>query len=373
MIHPALASSRSRWVALPFLAVIVLAGLWTAFWFYAASTAEAMLARWREQETKFGRIYTCGSQTTGGYPFRIEVRCGEATVEMRSLKPQIVVKAKDLLVVAQVYDPTLLIGEIAGPLIVAEAGGGDSLTATWKLAQVSIRGRPNAPERVSVVADDLRIDRGRESGGTKLATANHLELHARVSPSATPENPVVDLVVRLAGATAPGAGNLAMQPLDADITAALRGLKSYVPKPLPVMLRELQAAGGRLDVSNARVQQGERLARATGSLGLSPSGRLDGTVQVTLGGGFEQLVMAWKNPSVSASPPNTAARALSAFDRFAPALGGAGRDQVAAGLLGLLGERTQLDGKPAVTMQLRLTDGAAVLGPISLGQMPPLY
>jgi hypothetical protein len=274
---------------------------------------------------------------------------------------------------AQVYDPTLLIGEITGPMIVAEAGGGDSLTATWKLAQVSIRGRPNAPERVSIVADDLRIDRGRESGGTKLATANHLELHARVSPSATPENLVVDLVVRLAGATAPAAGNLAMQPLDADITAALRGLKSYVPKPLPVMLRELQAAGGRLDVSNARLQQGERLARATGSLGLSPSGRLDGTVQVTLGGGFEQLVMAWKNPSVSSSTPNTAARALSAFDRFAPALGGAGRDQVAAGLLGLLGERTQLDGKPAVTMQLRLTDGAAVLGPISLGQMPPLY
>ena len=65
--------------------------------------------------------------------------------------------------------------------------------------------------------------------------------------------------------------------------------------------------------------------------------------------------------------------ALSAFDRLAPALAGSGRDQIAAGLLGLLGERTLLDGKAAVTMQLRLSDGAAYLGPIPLGQIPPLY
>jgi hypothetical protein len=65
--------------------------------------------------------------------------------------------------------------------------------------------------------------------------------------------------------------------------------------------------------------------------------------------------------------------ALSAFERIAPGLGGSARDQVAAGLLGLLGERTLLENKPAVTMQLRLTDGAAFLGPIPLGQIPPLY
>jgi hypothetical protein len=76
-----------------------------------------------------------------------------------------------------------------------------------------------------------------------------------------------------------------------------------------------------------------------------------------------------------ALPPATAQNrpALSAFDRLAPALGGAGRNEIAAGLLGLLGERTVLEGKQAVTMQLRLTDGAAYLGPIPLGQIPPLY
>jgi hypothetical protein len=372
MIHPDLAPSRFRWVALPLVAVVILAGLWTAFWFYAASTAETTLTRWREQESKLGRVYTCGSQTTGGYPFRIEVRCTDAAVEMRAFQPTLMISAKGLLVMAQVYDPTLLVGEVTGPLIVTEAGARESLVATWQLAQISVRGRPNAPERLSITADDLRLDRGPESGGGRLAAANHMELHARVSPSSTAENLLADLVVRLSGATAPGAGTLAVQPLDAEVTAVLRGLKSFAPKPLPVMLRELQEAGGRLDVSRARAQQGETIAQATGSLGLSPNRRLDGTMAVTIAG-FDKLMASlggMQKVLPQAAAPSRPA--LSAFDRIAPALGGS-RDQVAAGLLGLLGERTLLEGKPAVTMQLRLTDGAAFLGPIPLGQTPPLY
>src|ERR1700719_1603311 len=174
MIHPDLAPSRSRWVVLPFLAVVVLAGLWTAFWLYASSTAATTLTRWREQESRLGRTYTCGSQTTGGYPFRIEVRCGDAAVEMHAFQPALMIAAKSLVVMAQVYDPTLLIGEVTAPLTITEAGGRDALVANWQLAQISVRGRPNAPERMSIVADDLRLDRGRESGGTRLAAANHM-------------------------------------------------------------------------------------------------------------------------------------------------------------------------------------------------------
>jgi hypothetical protein len=373
MIHPGLAPSRSRWVVLPLLAVVVLAGLWTAFWFYAASSAQAVLTRWREQETRFGRTYTCGSQTAGGYPFRIELRCGDAAAELRAFQPALAIAAKSLLVVAQVYDPTLLVGEITGPMTVAEAGGRESLIATWQLAQISVRGRPNAPERVSIAADDLQLERGRETGGTRLAAATHMELHGRVDAVSTPDNPVADLVVRLSGATAPVFGGLAAQPLDADVTAVLRGLKSFAPRPLPVMLRELQAAGGKLDISRARVAQGETIVQASGAVGLSPNGRLDGTMTVTIAG-FDKF-MASVGGLQKVLPPAAAPSrpALSAFERIAPALGGSARDQVAAGLLGLLGERTLLENKPAVTMQLRLTDGAAFLGPIPLGQIPPLY
>jgi hypothetical protein len=372
MIHPELAPSRTRWVVVPFLVFLVLAAVWTGIWFYASSKAQATLAQWREQEARLGRTYTCGSQSTGGYPFRLEVRCDDAAVEMRAFQPTLVIASKSLLVVAQVYDPTLLIGEITGPMTVSEAGAPEALVASWRLAQISVRGRPNAPERVSMAADDVRIDRGRE-GGTPLAAAAHLELHGRADAASTSDTPAADLVVRLSGATAPGAGALAAQPLEAEVMAVLRGLKSFAPRPLPVALRELQAAGGRLEVSSARLQQGETIVQGNGSFGLSGSGRLDGTMSVSIAG-FDKVIVAFRNLPQTAPAPSAPNRsALSAFDRLAPALGGGGRNEIAAGLLGLLGERTVLEGKQAVTMQLRLTDGAAYLGPIPLGQIPPLY
>jgi hypothetical protein len=371
MIHPELAPSRTRWVMAPLLAVLVLAALWTGFWFYAASKAQATLTQWREQEARLGRTYACGSQTAGGYPFRLEVRCDGATAEMRAFQPALLLAAKSFLVVAQVYDPSLLIGEVTGPLTVSEAGGREALVANWRLAQISVRGRPNALERVSIAADDLRIDRGRE-GGPRLAAAAHLELHGRADPGSTSDHPAADLVLRLSGVALPAMGDLAAQPADAEVTAVLRGLRSSAPRPIPTMLRDLQAAGGRIEVSSARLQQGDTIVQANGSIGLTATGRLDGTMTVAIAG-FDKFIAALG--SVAKSPPPTAAGrpALSAIDRFAPALGGGGRDQIAAGLLGLLGERTILDGKPAITMQLRLSDGAAYLGPIPLGQIPPLY
>jgi hypothetical protein len=39
----------------------------------------------------------------------------------------------------------------------------------------------------------------------------------------------------------------------------------------------------------------------------------------------------------------------------------------------MLGEQTTLEGKRAVTLPLRFTDGAISLGPIPLGKAPPLF
>src|SRR5207237_674122 len=86
---------RSRLVVMPLALVIVLAGLWSAFWFYAASTAETQITRWREREASFGRVQTCASQSVAGYPFRIEVRCNDAGLELRAPQSPMVIKTTD--------------------------------------------------------------------------------------------------------------------------------------------------------------------------------------------------------------------------------------------------------------------------------------
>ncbi len=150
---------RRFWLFAPFVLLIALAAIWTGLWFYAASRAEAALAGWRAREAKSGRTYECGAQSISGFPFRIEVRCTEPSAELRGKGTQFVLKGADLVMLAQVYQPTLLIGEFKSPMTVAEPGQPPAYVANWTLGQSSMRGTPRAPQRGSLVFDNLKVQR----------------------------------------------------------------------------------------------------------------------------------------------------------------------------------------------------------------------
>jgi hypothetical protein len=65
------------------------------------------------------------------------------------------------------------------------------------------------------------------------------------------------------------------------------------------------------------------------------------------------------------------------LDRLMPGLGGVVRGQSGANLaaagISLLGEPAELDGKRAVALPLRFTNGAVFLGPVGIGEVPPLF
>src|SRR5262245_54144871 len=152
--QPAPGTRRRPWkMALPLAVMVLLALAWSGFWFFAASRADGAIAGWRAREAQGGRIHSCSSQSLGGFPFRIEVRCTDPAVEFRGPQPPVVLNAKSALVAGQIYAPTLLIGEFTGPMSLAERGRAPMLTADWKLAQVSVRGTPEAPERASLSVD----------------------------------------------------------------------------------------------------------------------------------------------------------------------------------------------------------------------------
>ena len=142
---------RRRWMLFaPFAVVVVLAAAWSALWFYAAARAEADLAAWREKERQAGRTQHCASQSIGGYPFRIEVRCDGAGLQLNGA-PTLQLKLPTAVVAAQVYDPKLLIGEFTGPLEISEAGRPPAAIVNWNLGQASVRGLPSRVERASLV------------------------------------------------------------------------------------------------------------------------------------------------------------------------------------------------------------------------------
>ncbi len=85
--------------------VVVAAIAWSGFWFYAASEVGVRADAWRAQEAKSGRVYDCGKRSVAGYPFRLEVRCDDASVSLVSqtagAQAPFIARLGEILVVAQ--------------------------------------------------------------------------------------------------------------------------------------------------------------------------------------------------------------------------------------------------------------------------------
>ena len=374
MARPTSARRRS-WRYIILLALFAaLFGGWSWLWSFSAGKAESAIDGWRAREAKAGRVYTCGSQQVGGYPFRIEVNCENASALFSSNQPPVEIKSTGVLVAAQIYEPTLLISEFHGPLTIAAPGQAPAYVVNWKLAQSSVRGTPANPERVSFVVDRPVVDRVSGGDAEHMLTAKHIEIHGRIIEGSATDKPVIQVSLQLEQTSAPGLHQAAAVPVDLNITGVLRGLDNFSPKPWPERLRDMQAAGGRIDITEARVQQGETLAVGSGAVSLNANGRLEGQLRVTVAG-VEPFLNSIGAQQVLQSSP-TVDKLAGALDRLAPGLGNVARQQagstISAGI-NLLGEQTTLEGHRAVTVPLRFDDGVMMLGPIKIGNAPPLF
>jgi hypothetical protein len=388
---------RSLWrlFIMPILLVIA-AVAWSAFWFYAASEVDVKADAWRAQEAKSGRIYDCAKRSVSGFPFRLEVRCNGASVALRSqtagqaaTQASFTAKLDEILVVAQVYDPKLVIAEFQAPATIADRGQQPSIAVNWSKARSSVVGLPAVPERASIVFDDPAIDRVNGSVQTPLARAKHVELHGRLADGASLANPVIETVLKIEGGSVQELHPLLAAPFDADVRTLLSGLKDFTPKPWPERFREIQAAGGHVEIVQSRIAQGDLVAVAAGTLGLTAQGRLDGELQMTVAGiekvipalgiekmldeGVPQATLDRVAPGVKTQDINNL---FGALDRAIPGLGKVVKQNanvgVAAGI-NSLGKEAVLEGKKARTFPLRFVDGSVYLGSLKVGQIPPLF
>jgi hypothetical protein len=372
--------------------VVIAAVAWTAFWFYAASQVELKADAWREQEAKSGRVYDCAKRSVAGFPFRFEIRCDRASVSLKSQnagQTPLSANLGKILVVAQVYDPKLVIAEFTAPATIFDSRGPSSMLVNWSKARSSVVGLPAVPQRASIVFDDLSVDRINASVQTPLTRAKHVELHGRLVEGSPPDHPVMEAALTVEGGSIQEVHPLLAQPFNADVRTMLSGLKDLAPKPWPERFRELQAAGGKAEIVQSRIQQGDLIAVATGSLGLSPQGRLDGELQMTVAGiervipalgiekmldeGVPQATLDRVAPGVKTQDVNNL---FGALDRALPGLGKVVKQNANVGVvagINALGKEATLEGKKAREFPLRFVDGAVFLGPIKVGQVPPLF
>ena len=380
---PAAVRPRTRlWtIVAPITLVVVLAVGWAWIWYYAASVADRTLTGWVEREAAAGRFYSCGEQSIGGFPFRIEARCGDAAVDVKNTQPPLAAKAQVVRFVAEVWHPTRLVGDIGAPVLLAETGQPANWVANWSRARVIVRGIPPDPEGFSVRVDGAHVARTGDSDNA-IFSAKSADLDGRIAAGSPHEHPVIEVTMRLTGATAPVFHALLAEPFDGEFDAVLRGFKDLAPKPWAERFREMRAANdGGIEIKSLRLAQAKVIVVGTGELNINDHGKLDGVIQVAIVGiehlvpllGIDRLIGQGLDRLAGS---NVVTQGASALDRMIPGLGGALRQTANSGLIESLkkmGQPSTIDKEPAIVLPLRFADGAVYLGMLRVAEVPAFF
>jgi hypothetical protein len=364
------------------IAIVVALG-WTWGWYYAASIADRALSGWVAREAALGRVYACGSQSIGGFPFSIVTNCNTAAATFNSNQPPFDVRATGVTFSAEVYRPTLLHGEVAGPVTLADPGQPPVFVANWSRAQIRLLGMPPAePERATITLHQPRFDRVAGPGTGTIFQADLARVDGQIVQGSARDHPVIEVTARFEAAIAPLVHPLLATPLTADIDVVMRGFKDFSPKPWPVLFRDMQAEGGGIEIVSFRIERTDAIVVGTGRLSLNTDGKLDGVLNVAVAGvenivpllGIDQMIGQGVDRLTGGS--GSSDQGLNTLDRLLPGLGGVVREQTNSSVIDTIkkmGEPTEIDKKPAIALPLRVNDGVVSVGIIPVGVLPALF
>lgn len=326
-----------RAVLVPVLLFVLIAGGWTAFWHFSGTRAEELVDRAIAREAERGRVLACGERYRGGYPFRMEITCRNASIDMtRSGGVLASARVAELRVVAQVWSPGHVVAQADGPLILTFSGELPPVTVRWRLAQASAFLTLGGYDGLSVVVDEPTVDQG----GAPILAATRWDFHTRPAQ----DDPLAaDVATSLSAARFVSEGP-GVAPTDAAFQGVARNIMRAANRP-HANIRDWQQAGGVIDIQRFRVARGQTVGILSGRLGLTDDGKPNGEVTLALA-------------NVEAFLRDTGLGG-----RFGP---------IGAAAIVALGRQSDVEGRPGRTFQLRAQSGAIRLGPIGI-PLPSLY
>jgi hypothetical protein len=285
LLTPIGTGSPWRFAAISF-ATLVFAGVaWSAVWFYAARAAESVIASWVDSEAKSGRTYSCGSQGIGGFPVRIELSCVGLNVTLaNAAQPTLIVN--ELRTVVSPLAPHTLVTTINGPISV-RSNQSATFVGDWSRAQLTLQSSPDSLGQVSLALDEPTFSRLSGDNKKPVLVGGRLELGAVPAGISG-----IKIVAHATGVSFPEGDPITAQPFLADISAVLRNLPKS-PARLAVLLHDWQSRGGSLEVTEARIQQGDAVAIGAGQLRLNDAGRIEGALSVAATDTYQQLARTY--------------------------------------------------------------------------------
>jgi hypothetical protein len=268
---------------LPVLALLVLAIGWSIFWYVAATVTGREIGAWIKAEAEDGRNWTCPDRRIAGYPFRVEISCNNPSFSGPAAGIPVAGKLAGVHLVAQIYDPKLVVGEADGPFEFNVPQDGTHVNANWTLLQISVRGTPDALQRVSLVADQLDV-RGSIADKRPFAgRSGQLQLHVQRGAA---EQRAYDFAVTSSGTASADLNDAtgSSEPANVQTSGTLTQAETIGGGTIPQRLERWRTSGGSLNLNNAVLAQGALNVQGTGTLRLDSTHRLDGRIDLTASG-----------------------------------------------------------------------------------------
>jgi hypothetical protein len=264
-----------RLVYLPFLGLLLICAAWSVLWKVTASNVEAGIDQWFADEQKAGRLWSCKDRDLGGYPFRIEFRCSAPSFTTAPGNVTASGSVGDILAVANVYQPSLIVAKAQAPLHFQTADL--QVDVKWDDLEVSHRMKDGEFDNAASQVTRPVVTIAKSGSAVEVLRADRIEAYAR--PRQTGGG--LEVALRAIQAKVPMADRVTGEdaPLDLIARASADSQGLLVPAPLPFRLEAWRRAGGGLDIAELKLGKGAALVEATGRFTLDdahrPQGRLD--------------------------------------------------------------------------------------------------
>ncbi len=335
---------------LPAAVIGLVFAAWSAYWFIAISIVEREFEQALADARDGGRHIVCTDSRFRGYPFRFEWYCTEPVISLvPSSAPEntpdhavLTMTAADLVALALAYNPRHVIIQMTGPArIDGTAPVPFALDLEWTRASTSIRIRDGGLHQLDTRVADAAAWLTPSGGTTRaMTTADSVELHLRRGGDVPAR--AADVAVRVLGGSVLQQGSAETPPVDAALLGRLTEVDGLAFTDTGTALRQWRDTGGEMTVDQLTFRQNEMLIDATGDLVLDALGRPDGAFVIKLAG----------------------------IDPSAPL--GEGVTALAAAGIGALGTPSEIDGRPAIEVDIVLTDGVARIGLLPVTGLPSL-
>lgn len=271
---------KVKWLIAALVAVMA---LWSAFWYSASVAAGKVLDRVERRSVEMGRDVSCENRTVSGFPFHIEVSCGQAGLEAQD--QGIAADIDAVRSVALLYKPGLVITEADGPLTVKlspAAGLSGELVGRWKTARSSVSAGLSGLKRASFVAEEVEVSATSRSNlaGLEQVLLKDAQLHLRPNPDAPAD---FDVALTVSDVLTTRFGR-ALPAMDMRLQATARNVGEALGFDPDMLIRTWLDNGGSLNVASVSFSSLGFAATASGPVTVSEEGLVSGKVRLEISG-----------------------------------------------------------------------------------------